>query len=196
MKRLGITGGMAMGKSTTTAFLRERRVPVIDTDDIARQLVAPGQPALQEILNRFGRDLLDNQGQLRRAALAERVFPNPARLRELESILHPPIRERWQAQIAGWQTGGAPLGAVVIPLLFETGSEPGFDFVLCLACSAATQHERLRARGWSNTQITQRLSRQWPVSKKIAKADFVIWTDVPTAVHRKQLDSILHHVLR
>jgi dephospho-CoA kinase len=80
---------------------------------------------------------------------------------------------------------------VVIPLLFETQAESGFDKIICVACSAAAQQERLRARGWTPEQIQQRLDAQWPVDQKIARADFVVWTDGTLDTHTQQLEQIL-----
>jgi dephospho-CoA kinase len=193
MKLLGVTGGLAMGKSMAATFFRRMEIPVVDTDDLARQLVRAGQPALEEIVARFGDDLLDEHGELKRSLLAARVFPDARRLRELESILHPPIREQWLATTAQWRQEGHAIGAVIITLLFETTAEESFDAILCLACSEATQLDRLRARGWTEDQIAQRLSHQWPVATKIAKADYVIWTDVPERIHQDQLSAVLAH---
>ena len=94
MKLFGLTGGIGMGKSTSASLLSLGGVPVIDTDIIAREIVEPGQPALTEIAATFGRELIDAEGRLRRARLAEIVFSAPNKLRELEAILHPIIRDR------------------------------------------------------------------------------------------------------
>ncbi|HKQ39442.1 MAG TPA: dephospho-CoA kinase, partial [Verrucomicrobiae bacterium] len=120
---LGITGGIGMGKSTSGELLRQRNVPVVDTDLLAREVVEPGEPALAEITSAFGNDVLDAAGRLNRAEIARRVFSNPPLRERLEAILHPRIRERWQAQILAWRTQGHHLAAVLIPLLFETGGD-------------------------------------------------------------------------
>jgi dephospho-CoA kinase len=180
-----------MGKSTSASLLSLAGVPVIDTDIIARQIVEPGQPALTEIAATFGTELIDEEGKLRRAALARIVFSSPQKLKELESIVHPIIRERWLAQAEIWRREGRQAGVVVIPLLFETNAESHFDAVFCTACSAATQLERLCARGWPETQIQQRLAAQWPVEKKIAASDRVVWTEGSMEIHRQQLERIL-----
>ena len=191
MKVCGLTGGVGMGKSTAAGFLRTLRVPVVDTDDLARQLVQPGQPALAEIQSVFGNRLVAADGQLRREELAQIVFADAAARQKLEAILHPRIRERWLAQIETWRREQHPLAVVVIPLLFETRAEPAFNQVICVACSAAAQRERLRARGWTPRQIEQRLAAQWPVEQKIARSDFVVWTDGRPEVHAQQLERIL-----
>jgi len=191
MTLLGLTGGIGMGKSTSDKLLRDRGVAVVDTDLLARQIVEPGQPALAEVQHAFGRQIVGSDGRLRRDELARRVFADPAARNELEAILHPRIRQLWRAQVEAWRAESRPLAAVVIPLLFETKAETDFDATICVACSAPTQRERLLARGWSDEQIAQRLSAQWPPEKKMAKADYVIWTEAGLDVHATQLDRIL-----
>jgi dephospho-CoA kinase len=190
MKVLGVTGGVGMGKSTCSDLLRQRGVAVIDTDQLARQIVEPGQPALAEVRDVFGAELLDDAGRLRRDLMAQRIFSDPVARQKLEAILHPRIRKLWQAQVKEWRMWQLPLGVVIIPLLFETHAQTEFDAVICVACSAETQLARLRARGWPDQQIQQRIAAQWPVDQKIAKANYVIWTEGSLAVHAAQLDQI------
>jgi dephospho-CoA kinase len=195
MKVFGLTGGIGMGKSTAADLLARRGIPVIDTDVIAREIVEPGQPALAEIVATFGATLLDANGKLRRAALAEIVFSSPEKLKQLEAILHPRIRERWLAQVEGWRSENKLPGVVVIPLLFETEAQRHFDAVICTACSAATQRKRLRERGWSEQQIQQRLAAQWPTEKKVAASNYVVWTEGEVALHERQLERIFNGYL-
>ena len=191
MKALGLTGGIGMGKSVAAQLLRERGVPVVDTDVLARQVVEPNQPALAEVVAAFGTRVVGPDGHLRREEVARRVFADPAARHRLEQILHPPIRKLWLAQFEAWRAQGASLAIVVIPLLFETKAEAELDATICVACSAATQEERLRARGWTPEQIHQRLQAQWPTEQKIAHADYLIWTEGSLEVHAAQLDRIL-----
>jgi len=194
MKVLGLTGGIGMGKSVAADLFRARDIPVVDTDELAHQLVEPGQPALARVLAAFGPGIARPDGWLRRDELARIVFSDPAARKRLENILHPLIRARWRAQVETWRVEGRPLAVVVIPLLFETGAEAEVDATICVACSAATQHQRLLARGWSSEQIHQRLQAQWPIEKKIAAADYVIWTEADLDLHAAQLDRILRSV--
>jgi len=191
MKVLGLTGGIGMGKSASARLLRARGVPVVDTDELARQVVQPGQSALAQVLAAFGPQIAGPDGQLRRDELARRVFADPAARQRLEAILHPPIRALWRAQIETWRAEGRPLAVVVIPLLFETKAEAELDVTICVACSAATQQQRLRARGWTPEQIEQRLDAQWPVETKTARADYLVWTEADLDVHAAQLERIL-----
>ncbi len=201
MKVCGLTGGVGMGKSTTAALLRKHGAQVVDTDEIARQLVRPGQHALAAIQSAFGKKIISPTGELDRAGLARIVFADADARKQLEDILHPPIREHWLAQIEAWRvapkqgdggcSAGHSLAVVVIPLLFETQAESHFDKILCAACSTSAQRERLLARGWSSEQIQQRIAAQMPVEQKIARADFVVWTDGTLDAHALQIDRIL-----
>ena len=191
MKLLGLTGGIGMGKSTAAQFLRQQGAQVVDTDELARRLVEPGQPALAEILAAFGRNIVSADGQLQRDALAQRVFTDPVARRQLENILHPRIRECWLAQLETWRGQKQSLAVVVIPLLFETQSESHFDKTACVACSPVNQHHRLLERGWTPEQIQQRIAAQWPVSEKMARADFVVWTDGSLEAHAGQIEQII-----
>ena len=191
MKTIGLTGGIGMGKSMAAEILRTFSVPVVDTDDLARQLVQPGEPALAEISDAFGKSIITADGHLHRDELARLVFTDPTARQKLEAILHPVIRAAWLAQIETWRDESHPLAVVVIPLLFETQAESHFDKTVCVACCLATQHQRLLARGWKPDHIQQRMAAQWPVEQKISRADFVIWTEGTLAVHQQQLSQIL-----
>ena len=190
MKVCGLTGGVGMGKSTAAEFLRARGAQVVDTDELARQLVQPGQPTLAEIQAEFGKNIVAPDGQLRRDELARIVFADAAARKKLETILHPRIRECWLAQIETWRRENRALAVVVIPLLFETRAESHFNKIICVACSAPTQRQRLLSRGWTPEQIRQRLAAQWPVEQKISRADFVVWTDGALDAHAQQLERI------
>jgi dephospho-CoA kinase len=190
MKVCGLTGGVGMGKSTAAEFLRACGAQVVDTDELARQFVQPGQPALAEIQAEFGKKVIAPDGRLRRDELARIVFADAAARKKLETILHPRIRERWLAQVEIWRKENRALAVVVIPLLFETRAESLFNKIICVACSAATQRQRLLSRGWTPNQIGQRLAAQWPVEQKISRADFVVWTDGALDAHAQQLEQI------
>ncbi|HEX3798840.1 MAG TPA: dephospho-CoA kinase [Verrucomicrobiae bacterium] len=191
MKVYGLTGGIGMGKSVAATTLSERGIAVVDTDLIARQIVEPGEPALGEIQAAFGQELVGADGRLRRDELARRVFGDNAARKRLEEILHPRIRTIWQAQVEAWCKENRPLAVVVIPLLYETAAENCFDAVICVACSAATQKQRLQNRGWDADQIKKRIASQWPVEKKMDRANFVVWTESSIEVHQAQLSRVI-----
>ena len=191
MKVFGLTGGIGMGKSACAQVLHARGAQVVDTDDLARQGVEPGQPALAEVQKVFGTEIVGADGQLKREKLATIVFCDINARRKLEEILHPRIRGLWQALLATWRAEDKALAVLVIPLLFETGAGPEFDTIICVACSAATQHKRLLARGWSPEQIQQRIAAQMPVEEKMLRSNHVIWTEAGLDIHAQQVDRIV-----
>ena len=177
MVLIGLTGGVGMGKSTAARILLDRGVAVIDTDDLARQLVESGQPALGEIAQAFGPSIIGVDGRLLRKELARIVFEDSDARRTLEKILHPRIRQSWHNDAERWRGEGLSFGCVVIPLLYETGAEREFARVVCVACSELTQRERLRERGWDDQEIERRIASQLPIMQKLQRADFVLWTE-------------------
>ena len=105
--------------------------------------------------------------------------------------MHPRIRDLWKQQTGLWRSQKVPSACVVIPLLFETNAEAGFDATICVACSAATQQKRLAERGWAAEQIAQRIAAQFPIDKKIAKATYVVWNEGGLDILGDQIDCIL-----
>jgi len=194
MKLLGLTGGVGMGKSTAAAFFQQRGARIVDTDELARELVQPGQPALDEIRTVFGDRIVSPDGQLRRDELASVVFADTVARKKLERILHPRIRERWLAQVQSWRNENYPVAVVVIPLLYETRAESHFDNVICVACSESSRRERLLARGWNMAQIEARIAAQMSVGEKIARADFVVWSEGAVENHSRQVECILNRL--
>lgn len=180
-----------MGKSTAAEMLRSRGLPVADSDVIARQVVEPGEPALREIVSQFGPEMVDAGGRLRRDRLAARVFHDETERKKLEAITHPRIRQRWQEEVARWRSEKRMHGVAVVPLIFEVNLAEEFDCIICIACSAASQRQRLQDRGWSEEQLRQRLAAQWPIDKKMALSDFVVWSEGTLDVLAAQLDRLL-----
>ena len=177
MLLIGLTGGVGMGKSAVAEYLSRRGEQIIDTDALARDLVQPGAPALEEIKTAFGKTVIARDGSLNRAALAEIVFHDQEARTRLELILHPRIRAAWREWAAQRSTEGASRAVIVIPLLFETGAETELDTTVCVACSGVAQEERLRQRGWNETEITRRIAAQMPIRKKMDQAHRVIWNE-------------------
>ena len=190
VKLYGLTGGPGMGKSAAASYLAERGVAVVDTDEIAREVVEPGEAGLEAVSREFGPEVIASDGSLNRGALAQVVFQRPAARERLESILHPLIRERWLEAARGWRAGGVEAGVVVIPLLFETEAEQEFESVICIACSAQLQSARLHERGWDAEQVSGRLSAQWPIERKIDRSQYVVWNDSSIEVLREQLGRV------
>jgi len=180
-----------MGKSTAAGFLLAAGVKVVDTDDLAHELVQTGQPALAEISAAFGSKVIGPDGKLQRGELAKIVFNDTNARLKLEGILHPRIRERWQSQAAAWRRENCPVGVVVIPLLFETQAESAFDKIICLACSPESQRQRLAGRGWTPEQAAQRIAAQMPVEQKMARSHYVVWTEGLPEVSQRQISEFL-----
>ena len=180
-----------MGKSTAAGILEKLGVSILDTDQIARELVQPGQPALTEIKREFGGHIINEKGELLRPVLAAEVFADATKRAKLEAILHPRIRDVWFKAAQRWRSEQRAAAAVIIPLLFETNAQCAFTAVICLACSSETQLQRLRQRGWDNDEIQRRIAAQWHVERKIAQSDYVVWTDTTFAAHEQQLKRLL-----
>ena len=194
MIRLGLTGGVGMGKSTASQFLNDLGFKVADTDDIARTLVEPGKPALEDIVKAFGKEVLQDNGELNRKKAAEIVFSDDSKRLKLEEILHPLIRENWELRLNEWSLENEKLGVVVIPLLYETECERYFDKVVCMACSKDIQRQRLRQRGWSDLEIDQRIKAQLLIGEKMSRADYVVWTNGAIDNHAKQWDELISYL--
>lgn len=171
--RVGLTGGVASGKSTVSALLGRLGAVVVDADALAREVVAPGTPGLEAVVAEFGPGIVAADGGLDRAALGSVVFGDPARRTALEAIVHPLVRAR-AAEIEA----SAPPGAVVvhdIPLLVETGQAGSFDAVLVVDVPPDVQVERaVRERGWSAAEARDRIAAQATREERLAAATHVI----------------------
>ena len=171
--RVGLTGGVASGKSTVAEVLRDLGAVVVDSDVLAREVVEPGTAGLAAVVAEFGPEVLTPEGRLDRARLGAIVFADPARREALEAIIHPLVRVR-SAEIAG----AAPPGALVvhdIPLLVETGQQRDFDAVVVVDLPAELQLERaVRDRGWSEQEARSRIWAQAAREERLAAATHVI----------------------
>jgi dephospho-CoA kinase len=179
--KVGLTGGIACGKSTVARLLVNKGALLIDADQLARELVEPGKPAWVEIVNWLGEGVLREDGSLDRARLAALVFGSDLHLQQLNSIVHPRVRglftersnqlaEKYSDRIQIWD----------IPLLFEAGFQDRVDYIVVVACSEETQIKRLTERdGMDRDEAIRRIRSQLELKKKINTADFVINNDGP-----------------
>ncbi len=190
--RVALTGGIATGKTYCLARFAARGAPVIDADEIARDVVRPGSPALDAIVRRFGAEYLTPGGELDRARLGALVFADRDARLALEAIVHPEVYRRIQAWFAAVERGGHDALAVAdIPVLFETGRAHDFDRIVVAACDPATQRARLRARsGMSDREIDARLAAQWPIARKAAQAHYVISTEGTFAETDREIERV------
>ena len=169
---IGLTGGIGSGKSTVAELFKKRNIPVIDTDVLARELVKPGQLALQEIVKAFGKTVIQSNGELDRQALAKITFQDNSARKKLEAILHPKIRQLMTDQI---NRVSAPYVIAVIPLLVETGQTNQVDHILLVDCPEETQINRVKQRDHRDEQqIREILDAQASRQIKLAAADDVI----------------------
>jgi dephospho-CoA kinase len=191
--RVGLTGGIASGKSTVARLFEALGVPVIDTDVLAREVVAPGSPLLPQIAARFGAGVLAPDGSLDRAALRTLVFANPAARTELEQLTHPAIRALLEERSAAL---GGEYQLLVIPLLVETSRRTAVDRVLVVDCSEAMQIRRLQARDGSTLeQARQILAAQVSRDARLKAADDVIVNEGDVAEMRDRVAE-LHAMYR
>ena len=174
MRLVGLTGGIATGKSTVSEILRRLGCVVIDADQLAREVVAPGEPALAAVVREFG-DVLTPEGALDRKKVAAIVFVDPARRRRLEAILHPAIRARFDARLAALARDGFE-GIVVFdaPVMIESGGYKNMDRLIVVATDEATQRARLVARDGDAAEGERRIASQMPLAEKVKLADYVI----------------------
>jgi dephospho-CoA kinase len=176
MLRLGLTGGIASGKSAVAAMLRDVRFPVLAADPLSHQLMEPGQPAYDEILHEFGPTIVESpQATINRGKLAAMVFSDPTKLARLNVILHPRVETAVQQQFDEWQRTGAHEAAFVeAALLVEAGFDKRLDGLVVAWCQPAQQLERLLARGLSELDARHRLSAQMPIEEKLKHATYAI----------------------
>ncbi|NHA16043.1 dephospho-CoA kinase [Thioalkalivibrio sp. XN279] len=169
---VGLTGGIASGKSTVARLFAERGVPVIDLDQVAREVVEPGQPALEAIVDAFGSEVLDDEGKLDRGVLRARVFKDEAARRRLEALLHPLILE---ATVRHVEAAGGPYQVIVAPLLVEFGLAGWADRVLVVDCPTAIQLQRLMTRDGNDEALARSiLAAQATRDERLAAAHDVI----------------------
>jgi dephospho-CoA kinase len=168
MLRLGLTGGIASGKSAVAAMLRDLGFSVLDADSLAHKLIEPGQPAYDEVLQEFGPSIADPGGRIDRAKLAAIVFGDRAKLDRLNAIVHPRVAEVISRQFEEWQRQGTrDVAFVEAALIIEAGIHKTLDGLVVAWCEPEQQFERLRARGLSEAEARRRIAAQLPVEEKL-----------------------------
>lgn len=187
---LGLTGSMAMGKSTTAQMLRDEGIPVYDADAAVHELYAEGGKAVPPVAEAFPGALVD--GAIDRARLGELVLGNDEALKKLEAIVHPLVRETQAAFVRRHHGAGAPIVVLDIPLLYEGGSDKIVDAVMVVTAPAAVQRQRILARpGMTEEKLRQILARQMPDAEKRDRADFLINTEFGLEDARNQVRAAL-----
>ena len=181
MKRLikvGLTGGIATGKSTTLERWHEAGAVGIDADELAHQALEPETPTWREVVKTFGEGILNEDRTVNRRQLGEIVFADEGKRAVLNWIIHPAVGRMWTERVEKLEhEGTAEVVVASIPLLYEVAVEKQFDCVVVVGCSERTQITRLAGRGLSEAQARARIGAQWPLQTKMDRADFVIWND-------------------
>ncbi len=172
-RAIGVTGGIACGKSEVGRILEHAGVAVLDTDRVAHEAMAPGQAAYRRVVDYFGRAVVAADGTIDRSRLGAVVFADPDARRALNERVHPEVRRRWRDWVARMRAQDR-VAAVIIPLLYEVGADTGWDAIICVAADERVARERLMERGLGEEQIRQRWASQMPVADKVRKADYVI----------------------
>jgi len=171
MLRLGLTGGIASGKSAVATILRELGFQVLDADRLGHELIEPGQPAYEEVIREFGTAIRDAAGRVDRGKLAAVVFGDRGKLDRLNAIVHPRVREAMRRQFAEWEKNGARDAVFVeAALLVEANYQKELDGLVVTWCEPEQQSERLRARGMSEEEARQRIAAQMPIVEKLRYA--------------------------
>jgi len=185
MFKVGLTGGIASGKSLVADLFAEAGASIVDTDLIAREVVAPGEPGLAAIVEQFGDEVIDATGELDRRHMRTLIFGSESRRQQLENLLHPLIRTRTLARI---DSATGPYAMVVVPLLAETGFAELVDRVLVVDCDEATQTRRLMARDVHTSDEARRIiAAQASRAERLAVADDVIDNNGDLASTRQQV---------
>ena len=186
MKVIGLTGGIASGKSTIANLLRSLGAPVFDADAESRAMVAKGSPALDEIAKTFGTEYLQTDGELNRAKMAELVFNDKAALKKLEGIIHKNVHAAAQNFLADCRSKNLPAAVLDVPLLIECGWHKDVDEVWLVAVDSETQIERAMQRSqMTREEVKARIAAQMPLEEKRACADFVIDNSGPLEAAQK-----------
>lgn len=192
---VGLTGGIASGKSTVAASLARRGVPVVDADALAREVVRPGTPTLAEIIRRFGPEVVGPDGALDRARLAAVVFADPSRRAELEAVVHPAIHREATARIAAAAAAGHRWAVYEAALLVETGFHSALDALVVVSVPRPVQLARAVARdGAPPEAVEARLAAQLPLAEKVAVADHVVDNAGPPEETERQVEALFRRL--
>jgi dephospho-CoA kinase len=187
--RVGLTGGIASGKSTVSRMLGALGAEIIDADAIAHQALEPGSPAHDRVVARFGRDVLDDHGRIDRKILGARVFADADARRALEAIVHPEVLRQASRRFDDAARSGRRIAVFDAALLVESGFHERLDRLIVVRCSAASQIARLLERGLSEDEARARIAAQAPLERKLTHADVVIDTDGKLDDTRRQVES-------
>ena len=194
-KIIGLTGGIASGKSTVSNLLRQAGIPIVDADQVTRQVQRPGSSALDKLAAAFGNQVIQPDGSLDRGQLGRRFFADTAARQELNQIMQPLIRDAiWQA-VETFKKQGVPNVILDVPLLYEQHYDEDCDLVVVVTVSPEPELRRLMARNhYSVAEARARIAAQMPLKEKAARADVVINNDGSPAQTRQQVAQLVEHL--
>jgi dephospho-CoA kinase len=197
LQLFGLTGGIGSGKSTVARRFRARGLPVLDADQLAREVVAKGTTGLAEIVARFGAEMLDEEGNLDRKKLAARVFRNEADRRELNRITHPRVGSLLTERAGEFARRGEPLACYEVPLLFEAGLDSVLRPIVVVDAPVDVRVERTVTRdGGTSQDVLDRVRAQMPLEEKVKRADFVVENSLGPEHLLARCDEVLDAICR
>lgn len=189
---IGLTGGIGSGKSAAARRIRGAGVPVIDADQVAREIVAPGSPTLEKIATTFGSHLIGEDGELRRKELGSIVFSDPEKLSMLNQITHPAILMSTQEKLTRLRSQGHRWVVYEAALILENGLNPGMEKLIAVVCDPQTQLQRVMERDQLDERAaTERLDAQTTNERRRAQADYILENDTDLASLHEQVDALL-----
>ncbi len=185
---VGVTGGVACGKSAVGHILKEMGVPVCEADELAHRTLDPGGPAYKAVTDFFGPNIVQADGGIDRKRLADIVFNDAPKLAELNNLVHPHVRAAWRVWVDA-NSKSEPAVVVIVPLLFEVGADAEMDAVVCVTSPDSLIHERAMERGWTQAQTVARQAAQMNLAEKVKRSKYVIvnkgsWADLEAETRR------------
>lgn len=195
MFKLGLTGGIATGKTTISNYLKTKRIPVLDADEYARKVVEPGTPGLTDIVNTFGKQVLQSDDSLNRKLLGQIIFNDMTARQKLNDITHPRIQQMMTDELQKLAKGKTPLVILDIPLLLENHNIAGADAIMVVTVPESIQLNRLMQRNnLTKEEAQRRIDAQMPLSEKEKLADFIVDNSGTIANTLTQVDKVIQNI--
>ncbi|MDF8366000.1 dephospho-CoA kinase [Weissella paramesenteroides] len=195
MFKLGLTGGIATGKTTISNYLKTKGIPVLDADEYARKVVEPGTPGLTDIVNTFGKQVLQSDGSLNRKLLGQIIFNDMTARQKLNDITHPRIQQMMTDELQKLAKGKTPLVILDIPLLLENHNIAGADSIMVVTVPESIQLNRLMQRNnLTKEEAQRRIDAQMPLSEKEKLADFIVDNSGTIANTLTQVDKVIQNI--